>query len=174
MGIEYRSEIERIIRVDHAGELGAINIYRAQLSIAKLFYKDIVPELSDMLTHEKEHFSTFNNLLLRRSIRSCYALWFWAIGGYILGLITGLLGRNAIWVCTNAIETTVLHHLDWQLNFLHKHDLEAHNAVHSIKSDEEAHQKLGENKGTSSVLYSPIFFLVKGSTKYAIWLSTKL
>jgi len=174
LSIEHQKEIERILRVDHAGELGAINIYRAQLSIAKLFYKDMVPELRDMLAHEKEHFSTFNKLLLSRSVRSCYALWFWALGGFILGLFTGLVGRNAIWVCTNAIESTVLHHLEWQLNFLQKHDLEAYNAVHSIKADEEAHQKLGEQKGTNARLYSPIFFVVKGSTKYAIWLSTKL
>ncbi len=69
-------EIERIIRVDHAGEFGAINIYRAQLFIAKLFYKDIVEQLEDMLGHEKEHFKTFDDLLRSRGIRHCYALHF--------------------------------------------------------------------------------------------------
>jgi len=172
--IEYKIEIERIIRVDHAGELGAINIYKAQLVFSRIFYKDIVPDLIEMLSHEKEHFDTFDSLLKKRSIRSCYALWFWAFGGFLLGCFTALLGRNAIWVCTNAIETTVLHHLDWQLAFLKKYDAEAHGAVHSIKADEEAHQNMGAARGKNSLIYRPIFCVVKYSTKSAIWLSTKL
>jgi ubiquinone biosynthesis monooxygenase Coq7 len=64
-------EIERIIRVDHAGEFGAISIYRAQLFVAKIFYSDIVHKLEEMLVHEKKHFSTFTNLLISRNIRHC-------------------------------------------------------------------------------------------------------
>lgn len=169
-----KKEIERIIRVDHAGELGAINIYKSQLLISKYIYKDIVPELNEMLTHEKEHFETFDNLLKKHSIRTCYALWFWAFGGFLLGLLTALMGRNAIWVCTNAIETTVLHHLTWQLDYLNEHDKEAYDAVYSIKSDEEAHQSIGATRGSDTFMYKPIFFIVKTSTKVAIWLSTKL
>jgi ubiquinone biosynthesis monooxygenase Coq7 len=160
--------------VDHAGELGAINIYKAQLLFSRFMYKDIVSELEEMLSHEKEHFETFNSLLKKRSIRSCYALWFWAFGGFLLGSITALLGRNAIWVCTNAIETTVLHHLEWQLAFLNEHDKEAYNAVYSIKADEEAHQSSGAAHSKNALIYKPIFGVVKVSTKSAIWLSTKL
>ncbi|NRD72850.1 demethoxyubiquinone hydroxylase family protein [Shewanella sp. VB17] len=53
-------EVERIIRVDHAGELGAISIYSAQRKMACFFYKDIVDKLDEMLAHEKEHFNTFS------------------------------------------------------------------------------------------------------------------
>jgi ubiquinone biosynthesis monooxygenase Coq7 len=171
---ETNKEVARIIRVDHAGELGAINIYRAQILVAELLYKDIVPELVEMQSHEKEHFTTFSNLLKKRTIRSCYALWFWAIGGFLLGLLTALLGRNAIWITTNAIETTVLHHLDWQLDYLKQHDQEAYAAVLSIKADEEAHRDLGQNNSAKRKSYTPIFWLVSCSTKSAIWLSTKL
>jgi 3-demethoxyubiquinol 3-hydroxylase len=167
-------EVERIIRVDHAGEYGAINIYSAQLLIARIFYKDIVQQLEEMLSHEKEHFKTFDELLKKRSIRHCYALRFWALGGFLLGFSTALVGRNAIWVCTNSIETTVLHHLDWQLAFLEEHDTEAYEAVLSIKSDEEAHQEFGQNNGSASLLYRPVFWVVRKSTECAIWLSTKL
>jgi ubiquinone biosynthesis monooxygenase Coq7 len=167
-------EVHRIIRVDHAGEYGAINIYSAQLIIARLFYKDIVAQLEEMLSHEKAHFKTFDQLLKKRAIRHCYALRLWALGGFMLGLFTALAGRNAIWVCTNSIETTVLHHLQWQLSFLKEHDEEAHDAVLSIKSDEEAHQAFGQNNGSESIGYRPIFWLVRKSTECAIWLSTKL
>ncbi len=167
-------EVERILRVDHAGELGAINIYRKQLFVARYLYKDIVPTLEEMLSHEMGHFKIFDSLLKKRGIRHCYALRLWALGGAVLGLFTALLGRNAIWVCTDSIETTVLHHLEWQLEFLSKNDLEAYDAVHSIKAEEEEHKKLGENNGVNSFVYKPIFYLVRKSTELAIWLSTKL
>ncbi len=167
-------EVERIIRVDHAGEYGAINIYRAQHIVAKHFYKDIAEKLEEMLSHEKEHFKIFNDILLKRNIRHCYALYFWALGGFLLGLSTALAGRNAIWVCTDSIESTVLHHLDWQLDFLSKYDSEVHDAVLRIKADEEAHQTFGQDNGSSSLIYRPIFWVVRKSTELAIWLSTKL
>src|SRR5690242_17880675 len=78
-------EVERILRVDHAGEYGAINIYKAQLLISRLFYRDIVPKLEEMLSHEKIHFRTFDKLLVARSIRCCYAIHLWAVGGFLLG-----------------------------------------------------------------------------------------
>lgn len=167
-------EIERIIRVDHAGERGAIGIYSAQLTIARILYKDMVPVLEDMLSHEREHYLTFDRLLKARGIRHCYGLAFWTLGGTMLGTVTALLGRNAVWVCTDSIETTVLHHLQWQLAFLKIHDIEAHAAVVSIKRDEENHQKMGQQNGKQSLRYKPIFWLVQQSTRLAIWLSTKL
>lgn len=167
-------EVERILRVDHAGECGAIQIYKMQLFVSKIFYKDITSALEEMLEHEKEHFSIFDTILKKRNIRHCYALPFWSLGGAALGLITALLGRNAIWVCTNSIESTVLHHLVWQLDFLEKNDSEVHDAVLSIKADEEAHQEFGQNHGTDSLIYKPIFWVVRKSTELAIWLSTKL
>lgn len=167
-------EVERILRVDHAGEYGAINIYKAQLFIARIFYKDIVAQLEEMLAHEKVHLSTFNKILVARSIRHCYAIHFWAVGGFLLGLVTALLGRNAIWVCTHSIESTVLHHLEWQLEFLSKNDIEVHAAVLGIKADEEAHQEFGQTNGKNSLVYAPIFYLVRQTTEFAIWLSTRL
>jgi ubiquinone biosynthesis monooxygenase Coq7 len=164
-------EIKRILKLDHAGEYGAINIYSAQLIIARLFYKDIVSKLEEMLSHEKEHFKTFNNLLLSRSIQPFYILRLWAVGGFILGFITAIIGRKAIWICTDAVETAVLHHLEWQLDYLKIHDVEALTAVSSIIADEEEHQELGETNGKNSIMYKPIFFMVKKLTEFAIWTS---
>lgn len=167
-------EVERIIRVDHAGEHGAIRIYTAQLTIANILYKDIAPLLREMLQHELSHHETFSALLHKRKVRTCYALPIWAVGGYTLGLITAMFGRNAIWVCTASIESTVLHHLEWQLEYLKAVDVEAHNAVASIKSDEEEHLQHGNQRGKTGFIYLPIFVVVRYSTKFAIWLSTKL
>ena len=167
-------EVERIIRVDHAGERGAISIYKSQKFFAKFLYKDLVPELDEMLNHEQAHFETFDVWLKERNIRSCYALILWSIGGKVLGTCTALLGRNAIWACTESVETTVLEHLDWQLEYLKLNDNSAYVAVHSIKQDEEEHRDIAKAQRKPSILDKPINFIVRGSTKFAIWLSTKL
>ena len=167
-------EVERILRLDQAGEYGAIRIYSSQLLIARLFYKDIVSKLEEMISHEKEHYQIFSNLLVARGMRPFHSIRFWAIGGFAMGLITAMLGRKAIWICTDAVETTVLHHLEWQLEFLGGNDREAHSAVSSIVADEESHQQFGQNNGRNSFLYKPIFFIVKRSTEFAIWVSAKL
>ena len=127
-----------------------------------------------MLSHEKEHYKIFNDLLVGRSKHPFYTINFWAVGGFALGLFTAIIGRNAIWICTDAVESTVLHHLEWQLEFLNKYDSEAHAAVLSIIADEESHQEFGQSNGRNSLIYKPIFFIVKKSTEFAIWSSTKL
>ncbi len=167
-------EIERILRLDHAGEYGAIRIYSAQLLIARIFYKDIVPNLEEMISHEREHFKTFDDLLVSRSMNPFSILKLWGVGGFLMGLFTALVGRKAIWVCTAAVETTVLHHLEWQLDFLQQHDPEVRDAVISIITDEESHQQFGETHGSNSLMYKPISSIIKRSTAFAIWLSTIL
>ncbi|MET1256797.1 demethoxyubiquinone hydroxylase family protein [Aliikangiella maris] len=169
-----QKEVGRIIRVDHAGEHGAIKIYQAQLFFARYFYQDLVPQLKEMLEHEKNHHQIFSAFLKSRQIRTCYALPIWAIGGYLLGIVTAMLGKNAISICTYAIESTVLRHLDWQLGFLKKVDSSAYRVVESIKMDEEEHRYFGEQTLKRTWLYYPIFYIVRLSTRFAIWLSTKL
>ena len=127
-----------------------------------------------MISHEKEHLKTFNNLLIARAMRPFRIIKFWAIGGFFLGLFTAILGRKAIWICTDAVETTVLHHLEWQLDLLSKNDLKVHIAVLSIVADEKSHQEFGQSHGENSLFYAPIFFIVQKSTEFAIWLSAKL
>ena len=97
------------------------------------------------------------------------------VGGWMLGTLTALFGERAIWVCTAAIENTVNEHLEHQVEVLRVHDLEALAAVESIRRDEKEHEQHavahgGEGKG----LYRVLRWIVKGSTSFAIWLSTKL
>lgn len=168
-------DVERILRVDHAGECGAIRIYRSQIAIARVFQPQCVAALSEMLTHELRHFRTFDDLLKSRGIRHCYALPLWMAGGWILGSLTALLGERAIWVCTAAIENTVNDHLEHQVATLSDHDPEALAAVESIRRDEEAHEEHAVSHGGEGPgLYRVLRWFVKGATSFAIWLSTKL
>lgn len=167
--------VEQILRVDHAGECGAIRIYRSQISIARRLHPACVAALEEMLVHELRHFQTFDRLLTARGVRPCYALPFWMVGGWLLGTLTALLGERAIWVCTAAIENTVNQHLDHQVAVLAANDPEALEAVDSIRRDEEQHEDHAvRHGGEGSGLYRVLRWFVKGVTSLAIWMSTKL
>lgn len=166
--------VERILRVNHAGEHGAIQIYRAQAMVASYIYKDAVPKLHEMLEHERGHLGLFDGLMNKRAVRPCHALGLWAFGGYLLGMITALLGRNAIWACTEAIETSVLDHLNWQIDYLSRCDREVHAAVLSIIAEEEEHREYGRALSRQGALYWMVSFVAQRSTKAAIWLSERL
>ncbi|MCW8875494.1 MAG: demethoxyubiquinone hydroxylase family protein [Kangiellaceae bacterium] len=167
-------EVERILRVDHAGECGAINVYKSQLFVARYLYKDIVPVLEEMLAHEKEHYQIFDKALKERELRHCYAIKLWSIGGTLLGILTALAGRKAVWTCTESIETTVLHHLEHQLEFLKKIDAQAFDVVQSIIQDEEEHRDISRRNGSDKLTHRPIYWCVKNSVQLAINLSTRL
>lgn len=167
--------VEQILRVDHAGECGAIRIYRSQIAVARHLHPKCVSALERMLGHELHHYKTFDDLLKARGLRPCHALPLWMIGGWLLGTGTALLGERAIWVCTAAIENTVNRHLDHQVVVLSASDPEALAAVESIRRDEEEHERHAvSNGGEGGGLYRVLRWLMKGATSIAIWLSTKL
>jgi len=166
--------VEHILRVNHAGERGAICIYRGQIAIARWRAPNCVSALTDMLAHERSHFRTFDALLQQRGVRPCHALALWALGGWSLGVFTALLGARAIWVCTTAIENTVNAHLEHQLVFL-RTDPEVLAAVQSIQADEQSHEAhAAQHGGNPSGVYTILWSLVAGTTSFAIWLSTRL
>ena len=90
------SSVDQILRVNHAGERGAISIYKGQLLIARWLHPSCVESLSEMLGHEKEHFQKFNTILKSRNLRQCHVLFLWALGGWTLGIVTALLGQRSI------------------------------------------------------------------------------
>jgi ubiquinone biosynthesis monooxygenase Coq7 len=168
-------EVERILRVDHAGERGAVSIYKAQIMVARYLWPSHVPALQEMLSHELAHFALFKAELERRNIRACYALGLWNIGGAVLGFITALLGPKAIWSCTAAIEQTVYKHLLEQMAFLERHDSAALLAVQSIEQDEKSHLAHALDQGGGPIGTNRLIWaLVSSSTFIAIWLSQRL
>ena len=110
--------VARIVKVNHAGEFGAIRIYSAQIAVAARRYPDIAPALSEMLAHEQKHCAAFFGAMPQRNSRPCRIMSLWSWGGWLLGFLTALMGRQAIWICTAAVEAAVHRHLDDQLHFL--------------------------------------------------------
>jgi ubiquinone biosynthesis monooxygenase Coq7 len=165
--------VRSVLRVNYAGEYGAVRIYQAQLLLARLLAPDLVPFLEETLAHEISHRDRFRALMAPRRVRPCGAMPVWGIGGAALGALTGLLGRNAILACTEAVERTVHHHLDDQLRALGHDDPELSATILAIRTEELRHLEFAENGLPPSSMTARLLRpLVSTATALLIWLST--
>lgn len=166
-------DIANIVKVNHAGEYGAIRIYRAQIAAARICCPDLVPFLSQTLAHEIEHCRKFKDAMPARNTRPCYTMWFWSWGGYVLGLVTALTGRNGIMVCTEAVEEAVHHHMDDQLAYLQGRDEELRTIIESIKVEELEHLHYAQAHVRHNTLTRLTYKAIYKATDILIWLSTQ-
>ena len=104
--------LEEIIRVDHAGERGAIKIYEGQLLALKTFKKDedLKRQIEEMKEHEKEHYEYFDKEIQKRNIKPTKLLPLWDLMGVTLGFGTALLGKKATMLCTASVEEVIGDH----------------------------------------------------------------
>ena len=135
---------EKMIKVDHAGENGAVNIYRAQKLIARIRAPSLLKQLAEFQQHEEEHRRIFHDHLAKVGVRRCVSYHFAGVGGFSLGFVTGLIGPSAIAATTFAVEHVVLHHLKEQLGYLRDTAPEAHDCVRRIYEDERTHHDTAE------------------------------
>lgn len=164
----------RAMKVNHAGEQGAISIYSGQILMARVTAKHLLPELATFREHEREHRAIFQQVLECRGLQRCRSYWLCAMGGYILGIVTGLCGARAISLTTVAVERVVLHHLQQQLAFLAPDD-DAVAAVMAILKDEQEHyDSAAIHSQAPGILGRTLGALVSGATESVIWLGMRL
>lgn len=165
----------RILKVDHAGEFGAICIYSGQITMARLFARDLVPELVEFRAHERGHRAIFAAELERRGQPRCKSYWLCGLGGLILGLLTGLMGRKAISATTVAVESVVLRHLEQQLIELRDVDAPAVAAISAIVTEERLHHDQAASHVPETSLWSRLLApAVSSATESVIWLGLRL
>lgn len=165
--------IARILKVNHAGEYSAIRIYKAQLFVARLMYPDLSKFLSETLRHEIEHCEKFRILMPSRTARSCRIMSLWGLGGYALGTMTSIFGRNGIMICTAAVESTVHEHLEDQKTFLRSRDEELRTLISEIQVQEDQHLHYAEHRlRAGGIFWTVLDRVVRLSTEAVIWLST--
>lgn len=166
---------DRIIKVNHAGEHGAIGIYTGQIFIARLTAPKMVGELADFRSHERRHRAIFAAELARRGRARCRSYWLCGAGGFVLGAATGLFGRSAIAATTVAVESVVLRHLDHQLDLLRDRDPHAVSAISSIVAEEQHHHDHSLSHVQVGTFWPAILSpLVSASTEAVIWLGMRL
>ena len=162
----------RILRVNHGGEHGAVSIYSAQILVARLRAPDLLPFLREALAHERTHRARFRALMPARQSKPCRLMWIWVVGGSVLGLATGLLGREAILACTQAVEETVHRHLDDQVRWSTGRDEELRRTVEDIRAEEQGHIRYAveQRRGRG---FRWLKELIAGATEALIWASTR-
>ena len=166
---------DRVMKVDHAGEHGAVCIYLAQRWFARWRAPEMVGELNDFLAHERGHRALFDAELKRRNRSRCRSYFWCGLGGVVLGTITGIAGRQAIAATTVAIERVVLRHMHEQVRALADIDNEAVETLRRIIVEEQDHHDRSAARirrgGIWPMILNP---LIEASTQSVIWLGMRL
>jgi ubiquinone biosynthesis monooxygenase Coq7 len=158
-----------MLKVDHAGEHGAINIYRAQRWVARWRAPSMLTEIDHFLAHEQRHRDLFGAELERRGVRRCRSYHLCGLGGLTLGLVTGLIGKRAIALTTEAVESVVLSHLTHQLDVLQSEDKDAAGVISQIVADEQEHHDRSAERLSSPHFGDRILApMVRGATETVI------
>lgn len=165
--------IERIIRVDHAGEFGAVRIYEGQHAVLKN------TEDADTIEHMKEqeelHRDKFEQLLSERRIRPTVLTPLWNVAGFALGAGAALLGKEAAMACTEAVEEVIDEHYRHQLEQLGDDEAELKATIKKFRDEEIEHRDIARAKGAAEAPgYEVLTTAVKAGSKLAIWLSSRV
>jgi len=160
---------KKILKVNHAGEFGAVNIYRAQILVSTLFRRSYVPLLESFMVDEQRHKTLFWTEIQRRGGIKCKSYWLCGLGGFCMGFLSALFGKAGVMACTWAVESVVVEHLHHQLAYLeHKQDQAAYETVKAILDDEERHRDTGRKEGGMGLLYAPFRFMISAFTEAVI------
>jgi 3-demethoxyubiquinol 3-hydroxylase len=163
------------MKVNHAGEHGAVNIYAGQILVARLLYPSLVDQLLEFQRHETRHRSIFETELTGRGRLRCRSYYLCGLGGYVLGILSALLGKSAIAATTVAVEQVVLGHLNRQVADLQEVDRAAVTAIRAIQADEQSHHDLSADQIRSTAIWTRVLRpIVSSATEAVIWLGMKL
>jgi ubiquinone biosynthesis monooxygenase Coq7 len=168
-----KEEVERIIRVDHAGEYGAMRIYAGQLAVMKNSDKKHLIE--HMTEQEKQHLETFEELMKERYVRPTLFMPLWHIAGFALGAATALMGEKAAFACTVAVESVIDEHYAEQGKTLVNAEPKLAQTIEQFRIEEMEHHNLSMEQGAEETpLYPVLSLAVKTVSKLAIWLSSRI
>jgi len=169
--------LHEIIRVDHAGERGAIKIYEGQLLALKTLVKDdsLKNVIEEMKEHEKEHLEYFEKEINKRKIKPTYFLPLWDLMGVTLGFGTALLGKKMAMLCTASVEEVIESHYEKQLEKIGLDEKELKEKIKKFKKDETMHKNIAYDLGaTNKGVYVLMDKIIKTGSKIAINISEKI
>ena len=172
-----KKKIEEFIRVDHAGERGAIKIYEGQLLALNTVFKDekLKKTIEEMKFNEKEHLDFFEKELKKRNIKPTKFLPIWDLLGVGLGFGTTLLGKRAAMLCTASVEEVIDEHYQKQINQIEDDEKQLKKKIIKFKEDELHHKQIAYDEGASKEgIYSILDKIIKTGSRIAINISEKV
>jgi len=172
-----KNKIEEFLRVDHAGERGAIKIYEGQLLALNTLVKDdkLKKMIEKMKNHEKEHLNFFNKEIKKRNIKPTKLLPLWDLLGVGLGFGSVMMGKKATMLCTASVEEVIDEHYQNQLNQINSDEKILKEKIKKFRDDEIHHKNIAYDNGASKEgLYSIFDKIIKTGSKIAINISEKI
>ena len=172
-----KNKIEEFIRVDHAGERGAIKIYEGQLLALNTIVKneELKKKIEEMQNHEREHCDYFEKEIKRRNIKPTKFLPLWDLLGVGLGFGSTLIGKKAAMLCTASVEEVIDKHYQNQINQLKNDEKELKSKIIKFRDDELHHKDIAYKEGaTKEGFYSIMDKIIKTGSKIAIGISEKI
>ncbi|CAG4953867.1 unnamed protein product [Colias eurytheme] len=168
--------LDEIIRVDHAGELGADRIYAGQMAVLGTSKEG--PLIQHMWEQEKKHREKFEELISKYRVRPTVMMPLWNVAGFALGAGTALLGKEAAMACTVAVETVIVDHYNDQLRTLMEDpniDKEILETITKFRDEEQEHHDTGIDHGAEQApFYQALTEVIKTGCKVAIAISKKI
>jgi ubiquinone biosynthesis monooxygenase Coq7 len=169
-----RADADSMLRVDQAGEYGAMRIYAGQLAVLG----DRHPAariIARMAAQEQRHLDHFDGLMTSRRVRPTLLQPLWKVAGHALGAATALISPRAAMACTVAVETEIERHYDKQLTSLADHDPELTEAIDEFRRDEIEHRDIALAAGArETAAYSLLSAVIRAGCRAAIALSKRI
>ena len=172
-----KNKVKEFIRVNHAGERGAIKIYEGQLLALNTLIKDenLKKKIEEMKDHEKEHCDFFEKEIKKRNIEPTKLLPLWDLVGLGVGFGSAILGKKTAMLCTASVEEVIDNHYKKQIDQLEADEKDLKNNIIKFREDELHHKDIAYAQGaTKKGIYSVIDKFIKTGSKVAISLSEKI
>ena len=172
-----KKKLEEFIRVDHAGERGAIKIYEGQLLALNTIQKDekLKDIIEKMKVHENEHFDFFDKEIKKRNIKPTKLLPLWDLLAVGIGFGSTIIGRKAAMLCTASVEEVIDEHYQNQINQIENDEKLLKEKIIKFRQDELLHKNIAYEKGaTKKGIYSILDLVIKTGSRIAIRISEKV
>uniref|UniRef100_A0A0K0F6Y4 5-demethoxyubiquinone hydroxylase, mitochondrial n=1 Tax=Strongyloides venezuelensis TaxID=75913 RepID=A0A0K0F6Y4_STRVS len=174
---ERKKLIQKILRVDHMGELAADRIYAGQLSILK--GSSVSSVIQHMWKDEKHHLDTFERLIEKKNMNSTVLAPILSVVAFGLGAGTAMISKEAAMACTIAVEELIVKHYNDQIKELVADDPVVHadllKTISKFRDEELEHHDTGiKYDGLKTPGYDILKGIVQNGCKAAIWVSEKI
>jgi len=174
-GSKEKADIDAMIRVDHAGEYGAVRIYEGQLAVFGATNSAAVDAIRHMAEQEKRHLTSFDTLINKRRVRPTALEPVWRVAGFALGAAKALMGEKAAMACTAAVEDVIDEHYAAQVARLGESDRELKDTVEAFRLEEVQHRDTAMAHGAEEARgYRLLSEGIKAGCRLAIALSEKI
>ena len=170
-----KKRLSEILRVDHAGELGAVYIYRGQRAVLDRLGPDRAAKLAHMEAQEKVHLEAFESLLSERGVRPTLMSPLWRLAAFAMGAGTALISEKAAHACTEAVENVIEGHYAGQIEELTGREPDLASALTKFRDDELEHRDEAIASGAQEAIAYPLLYgAIQGACRLAIKVSEKL